>query len=69
MFSEKDAINHIVLSAQYWSGDTIDNTYYLNNLEKKRAFKCACKHVKDYHFPTLDEKTIEQARKIFLKKE
>jgi len=58
-----EAINHVISSAQYWSGDTIDNSYYTNNLGLERAFNMAIEHVKNSHKITLNNDDIKIARK------
>jgi len=60
---KQEAINHIVSSTKYWSGETIDDSYYPNHLGLTKAFKMAIEHVKNSHGAVLDEKDIEVARK------
>lgn len=67
---KKEAINHIVSSTDYWKGDTIDNSYYLNNLGLEKAFVAAVYHVENSHGAKLSEEDIEEARKcVGLKRE
>jgi hypothetical protein len=59
-----EGINHIVSSAEYWSGDTIDNSYYLNNLGIEKAFKEACHHVRNSHHIILRPEDIAKAKNM-----
>lgn len=59
----QEAIVHIIASSNYWKGDTIDNSYYPNNLGLERAFEEAVSHVKRYHYEFLTEQDIQRARK------
>ncbi len=60
---KEEAINHIVTSAKYWAGETIDDSYYSNHLGIKRAFEEAVNHVKNSHGAKLTEEDIEEAKK------
>lgn len=62
--SKEEAISHIVASTNYWKGDTIDNSYYPNNLGLKEAFRWAVYHVKNSHGAELDEKDIRKAKEL-----
>ena len=58
----RHAISHVVSSARYWTGDTIDNSYYSNNLVLECAFEEAVVHVKREHYKHLTHEDIEEAR-------
>jgi len=59
-----EAISHIISSAKYWSGDTMDNSYYVNNLGLERAFDEACRHVMRSHGYKLTIDDIKRAKRI-----
>jgi len=63
LMPRREAISHIVTSALYWAGDTIDNSYYSNNLGLERAFEEAVNHVKNCHGAQLTEDDIREAKK------
>lgn len=63
MMSKEEAINHVVSSTNYWKGDTIDNSYYPNNLGLETAFRRAIEHVKNSHDIELSEEDIKIAKR------
>lgn len=63
MMSKEEAISHVVSSTNYWKGDTIDNSYYPNNLGLETAFRCALEHVKNSHGIELSEEDIKIAKR------
>lgn len=64
IMNKSEAMSHVISSARYWSKDTIDDSYYNNNLGLECAFKVAIKHVESSHgvIFTIDEILILKKR-------
>ena len=63
----KEAIDHVVTSANYWSSYNIHSDASFNcpaNVERDEAFDMAVEHVNGCHYK-LSDKDIEEARRRY----